>query len=89
MKEVNDFVTDEWIKCINNEIRAKNIIDERNIEYLLRNSVEPPIIGEITKCKLRWRGIKSLVWDADFNLVGIDQRGKLIKINKDENRKLN
>lgn len=45
---------------------------ENAIEYILRNHVTPPIKGEITKSKLKWRGITSIVFrDNDF--VGIQQ----------------
>ena len=53
------------------------------IEYILRNYVIPPIKGEITKSKLKWRGISSLAYSANeiYSFSGIIQRGFLIDIN--------
>ena len=31
---------------------------DKDIEYALRNLVTPPIKGEITKGKIRWRGLR-------------------------------
>lgn len=50
------------------------------IENILRNHVTPPIKGEITKSKLKWRGITSTVF-SNNGFVGILQRDILITIN--------
>ncbi|MBK5723001.1 hypothetical protein JGH11_19210 [Dysgonomonas sp. Marseille-P4677] len=52
---------------------------DADIEYILRNKIDKPIKGEITKGKLRWRGIKDIAYGENFEFLGIMQRGKLIK----------
>lgn len=52
------------------------------IEYILRNHVTPPIKGEITKGKVRWRGLQA-VWHNTENgqaFIGIRQRDTLITL---------
>ena len=50
-------------------------------EYVLRNNVTPPIKGEITKNKLRWRGIKQRhIFDSKQHRIEIWQRDKCIGI---------
>ena len=51
---------------------------ERDIELLLRNVIDKPIKGKITKGKLRWRGINTIVYNYMNEPIGIKQRGKLI-----------
>lgn len=51
------------------------------IEYILRNKIDKPIKGEITKGKLRWRGIKDLCYTQNQGFLGIRQRGKVIGVN--------
>lgn len=50
-----------------------NCIIEKEIEYILRNEVVPPIRGKITKGKCRWRGI-TLIMDhqSAFNNISWD-----------------
>ena len=67
---------------------ASKLIDSelKEVEYILRNYVSPPIKGEITDSKLRWRGIKHLYYrqkdiDGGYELEGVIQRG--LVINKD------
>ena len=52
------------------------------IENILRNHVTPPIQGDITPTKLRWRGIKGNVFVRDENeqlsWVGLIQRDDII-----------
>ena len=49
---------------------------DRQIEYALRNLVEPPIKGEITKGKIRWRGLRLYYRTSEMNIFprvgGID-----------------
>lgn len=52
--------------------------EERVLEYMLRNQVEPPVRGEVTKWKILWRGLR-VARDTQYNLIGIFQRGKFIK----------
>lgn len=49
------------------------------IEDTLRNNVSPPIKGEITKGKIKWRGLK-LVQHNDYPRIEIwvEQRGKKV-----------
>lgn len=52
------------------------------VEYILRNHVTPPIKGEITKGKVRWRGLQ-MVWRNTENgqaFIGIRQRDTLITL---------
>ena len=49
---------------------------EESVEYILRNFVVPPIKGEITKGKIRWRGL-SLV-NCEGVCIGVKQRDVLI-----------
>ena len=57
----------------------------RQLETICHNYLDPPIKGEITKGKLRWRGVKGIVQQQQatpngFTLVflGIIQRDTLI-----------
>lgn len=52
-KEVN------WVLSHAEEVLLSKIVEAENkrIEELLRKNVSPPIMGEITKSKIRWRGI--------------------------------
>lgn len=49
------------------------------IEYALRNKIDKPIKGEITKGKLKWRGIRLGVYKSD-ECVGyaLLQRGAIV-----------
>ena len=54
----------------------------KRCEYILRNYITPPLKGEVTKGKLRCRGIKGLVWaDKGETFLGIQQRNELILCN--------
>lgn len=45
----------------------------------LRTMAEPPIKGEITKGKLRWRGIRIILQEDGFKYTKwLEQRGKQI-----------
>lgn len=59
---------------------------DKMVEIMLRNYVTPPIKGEITKGKIRWRGLR-IVWqkiDTYDAFVGIRQRDVLILPNGDK-----
>ena len=49
------------------------------LEQILRRNAKPPITGEITKGKIRWRGIRLC---QRHNMTGfemwVEQRGKMI-----------
>lgn len=55
---------------------------EADIDFILRSKIEKPIKGEITKGKLRWRGIEGIAYDTNNNFIGIIQRGKLVSKQK-------
>lgn len=49
------------------------------IEYALRNKIDKPIKGEITKGKLKWRGIRLGVFRGDgYTAYNLLQRGNVI-----------
>ena len=50
------------------------------IEYILRNKIDKPIKGEITKGKLRWRGIKDLCYTKNQEFLGVKQRDRVIGV---------
>lgn len=52
--------------------------NEDTVTHILRNYVTPPIKGEITKYKLKWRGIDWLVYDG-IKVVGVCQRDVIIR----------
>ena len=61
---------------------------EKNIERVLRNAVIPPIKGKITKGKLKWRGISSILYSVGENYpIGIMQRDKIIYFKKKDNER--
>lgn len=70
------------LESIFNDIseEVKNRVEARDeiILYMLRHQVEPPIKGEITKGKIRWRGLQVLEHYPDGVFMGLLQRGKLI-----------
>ena len=56
---------------------------EEAIVSIFREYVTPPIKGEITKTKLRWRGVKEFVYStlsptSGVTFVGVKQRDTLI-----------
>ena len=53
--------------------------EEKLFTTALRIMAEPPIIGEITKGKLRWRGIRLIRQQVGFDSYSwLEQRGKQI-----------
>lgn len=57
---------------------------EEAVLNICHNFIDPPIKGEITKSKLRCRGIKYLVWqevpEHGLAFVGVQQRDTLVTI---------
>lgn len=51
------------------------------LKNILYNYVTPPINGEITKGKLRYRGISSIIRNQRGQLIGVRQRNHLITYN--------
>lgn len=60
---------------------ANSLVKRQNLELeqILRRNVKPPITGEITKGKIRWRGIRLC---QRHNMRGfemwVEQRGEMI-----------
>jgi len=53
--------------------------EEEIFTSALRIMAEPPIKGEITKGKIRWRGIRIVQYNDDFKYTKwLEQRGKQI-----------
>lgn len=52
-----------------------------SVDYLLRHIIEKPIKGEVTKGKLRVRGITALVYNR-YGCIGIMQHGKIVSFVK-------
>ena len=53
--------------------------EEEIVKYMLHNQVKPPIKGETTIFKIKWRGIKIVRNPKDDVFLGLSQRGQLIK----------
>ena len=68
---------EEFINTLNYQINEYYSNTNNSIDYILRNYIDNPIKGNITKGKLRCRGIKNIVHDKN-NLIGIIQRDHLI-----------
>lgn len=70
--------TQEYTKKIIQEIRDH---EDKNLEKLLRNNVLPPIKGEITKGKLKWRGLAIVHQNTgDETFKWLTQRGEFIGV---------
>ena len=72
-------------KEVDNQLSSYLNSLEKEIEYLLRNVIDKPIKGEITKGKLRWRGINTIVYQHDIP-IGIMQRGNVIRFVEHKDR---
>ena len=68
------------------QMSAKEKLLEIEVDYLLRNVIDKPIKGKITKGKLRWRGIDAIVYNYINEPIGIRQRGNIIKFVKHKNK---
>lgn len=60
------------------EIKKQVETEDYVIKHMLRYQVQPPIKGEITQNKIRWRGIK-IAMGTDGTFLGLMQRTRLIK----------
>lgn len=58
-------------------IAERNSAIEAWVEPCLRTRVNPPIRGEITKGKIKWRGL-TLCWGPGYEFLGILQKGKTL-----------
>ena len=77
MEEFNWYSIEPKVDELNRGIRRD--IEDR-LEYALRHLVAPPIKGEITRGKIRWRGISMthiIIDDGDVFQSGIAEDGKL------------
>lgn len=75
IKDVFKTLTDK----IHEEIAAKYKELDLRIEYALRNKINKPIKGEITKGKLKWRGIRLGVFHNDGDVgYALLQRGAIV-----------
>lgn len=58
---------------------TERIAEEEIIDYMLRYQVKPVIKGEITKGKIKWRGLSIARCITDNIFLGLMQRGKFIE----------
>lgn len=76
-KEINWFMLPEELKFFEEQCKKEN----ERIKWLLRNSVVPPIKGEITAGKVKWRGL-ALAYQNDMleSTRLLLQRGKEVGV---------
>jgi len=67
---------DLMMTAIGTMIKKRLEYENYMVEKILRNYVTPPVKGEITKGKIRWRGLSIARYNG--NLVGVIQRNELI-----------
>lgn len=80
-KDAMDALVAEAEKEIEKKLNEVSQKIHRWSEAVLRHNVTPPIHGEITKNKLRWRGIKQRhIFDFKQHRIEIWQRDKCIGI---------
>lgn len=74
------------VESVNEVFRANTAKQNQWIEFMLREKVVPPIKGEITKGKIRWRGLALIHYPLEseplcgntftaIHTIGIEQRG--------------
>lgn len=71
-------ILDDMINAISEEWIRRNKSMNEILSYMLRHQVTPPIKGEITKGKIRWRGLKIVMLHPEGTFMGLQQRDKLI-----------
>jgi hypothetical protein len=81
--KVESSATGDIFKTLSDEIHEKIAEQYKEldlcIEYALRNKIDKPIKGEITKGKLKWRGISLGVFRGDgYAVYSLLQRGNII-----------
>lgn len=76
-KEINWFMLPEEQKFFDEQCKKEN----ERIEWLLRNSVVPPIKGKITSGKVKWRGL-ALAYQNNMleSTRFLMQRGKVVGV---------
>ena len=72
-----------FFNTLDNEIKELRYKEEMGIRYIIHHYIDKPISfgDEITKSKLRYRGIKSIVHGTIGECLGIIQRDNLITFN--------
>lgn len=83
--EIQDRMNEIWDighVMISNQLKEYHKQRNEVFEFALRNTCKPPIIGKITKGKIKWRGIvQHREYNNDFTMTEwISQRG--IQISK-------
>lgn len=85
MHDPMNYLGDEATRKIYEALQKQTDQLNRQLETICHNYLDPPIKGEITKGKLRWRGVKGIVQQRQttpngFSLVflGVIQRDTLI-----------
>lgn len=79
MDEFNWYSIEPIVSKIDQQIRREV---ENRLEYALRHLVTPPIKGDITRGKIRWRGIsltQIIINNGDVFSTDIAQDGTLIE----------
>lgn len=64
-------------ESVDEELKIKIERENAFIEYALRNVIDNPIKGKITSGKLKIRGIKNLLYNSNYELIGIIQKNKV------------
>lgn len=57
----------------------ERMCEEEVVRYMLYHQVKPVIRGEVTKGKIKWRGLRIARYYKDNTFLGLTQRGVLIK----------
>lgn len=68
MKDIPNTIFD----CVDDAFGATTSNQNKWFEFMLRNKVVPPIKGEITKGKVRWRGLSLVHYPLESELTGAD-----------------
>lgn len=82
------------VESVNEVFRANAVKRDQWIEFMLREKVVPPIKGEITKGKIRWRGLALIYYPLEeplcgntftaISTIGMEQRGLPLKYTEAE-----
>ena len=78
IKDLSEYLVEYMLLRTEKLISEIRIINEAKIETIIRNQIIPPINGQISKSKLRWRGINTILHDDDGLVIGLIQRGKVV-----------
>lgn len=75
LKELTRTAIEEYSK----RWRQERMHEEEVVRYMLRHQVKPVIRGEITKGKIKWRGLSIVRYGEDNIFLGLMQRGEFIE----------